>query len=146
MSTGYSIRSESGYWSTLVGQRIQARRIAQGLGAHELADLVLLSARDVRAIEAGSFDMSLTMALAICAALDMSLNDLAPEMARRPPSEPSRAQEREEAIGKLMEYDRRLGVLFAATQAELQSIVAQRHNTMQELGALLSAKAGEGDE
>ena len=56
--------------------RLRAARAAKGLSQQALADLVGASRQTVNAIEQGDYNPTIHLCIAICRALDKTLNDL----------------------------------------------------------------------
>ena len=56
--------------------RLKAARAAKDLSQQELADLVGVSRQTVNAIEKGDFNPTIRLCLAICHALDKTLDEL----------------------------------------------------------------------
>ena len=58
------------------GSRIKDLRIQKGLSQQQLADLVSVSRQTINAIEKGDYNPTIKLCLAICKALDKTLDDL----------------------------------------------------------------------
>lgn len=56
--------------------RLKAARAAKDLSQQELADLVGVSRQTVNAIEKGDYNPTIRLCLAICCALDKTLDEL----------------------------------------------------------------------
>ena len=56
--------------------RLKAARAAKDLSQQELADLVGVSRQTVNAIEKGDYNATIRLCLAICRALDKTLDEL----------------------------------------------------------------------
>ena len=56
--------------------RLRAARAAKGLSQQALADLVGASRQTINAIEQGDYNPTINLCIAICRALDKTLDDL----------------------------------------------------------------------
>ena len=56
--------------------RLRAARAAKGLGQQELADLAGVSRQTINAIEQGDYNPTIRLCIAICRALDRTLDEL----------------------------------------------------------------------
>ena len=58
------------------GQRIKSLRTEKGLSQQQLADLVKVSRQTINAIEKGDYNPTINLCIAICKALDKTLDEL----------------------------------------------------------------------
>lgn len=56
--------------------RLKAARAEKGLSQQQLADIVGVSRQTISAIEKGNYNPTVNLCIAICQALDKTLNDL----------------------------------------------------------------------
>ena len=56
--------------------RLKSARVAKDLSQQDLADLVGVTRQTINAIEKGDYNPTIRLCIAICRALDKTLNDL----------------------------------------------------------------------